>query len=252
VIERDFPGVDPDRCLLRDEIIEAIVKGGGDSREAFVKVVPLVMRERIDPRQMRYLDEIYDIVGRIAEADDVWEPVDRGFGTQSFRPYREARLIGEVPADIAACAPRELINPILEIVRQEGPVHEEEIARRLQRRAGGERAGKRVLEAVAEACGLAKSRGAIKNEGPFWRLAGSGAARPRNRAAASATLRNIHMIAPSEIREAARLLIAEHRLSDKAEVIARVARALGYSRVTDNIARTIAHEVLKVLRDDAA
>lgn len=252
VVERELPGAEPNRCVLRDEIVDKLIKGGGDSTAAFMRVVPLFMRERVDPRQMRYLEDIYEIIGRIS-ADQPSPPDgdDRGLGAPAFRPYREARLIGDVPRDVADCEPRSLINPILEIVRQEGPVHIEEIARRLQHRADGERAGRRVVETVSQACDLARGRGAIRNEGFFWRGAGPGAPRPRSRAKAGPTLRDIGMIAPSEIREAARLLVAEHQIVDKAEIVLRVAHALGYSHVTENISRTIGREVLKVMSHEA-
>jgi len=252
VIERAFPRAEPNRCILRDEIIEALIKGGGDSREAFLEVVPQFMRERVDPRQTRFLDDVYEVIGRIsADEPPVADRDGVGADAAAFRPYREARLIGDIPADIANCGPRALINAVLQIVRQEEPIHVEEIARRLQRNAGGERARRRVVEAVGKACELACRRGAVRSEGSFWRCVGTGPIRPRSRALSSPTLRDIDMIAPSEIREAARLFVGAESPSNRAELVRRVGRALGYSRVTEKIAGVILREVLKVTGKNA-
>ncbi len=75
------------------------------------------MRERIDPRQTRHLDDIFEIVGAIVRPEATAQPEDGpdrlGLGASVvFRPYREARIIGDLPADLGSASARSLINPI--------------------------------------------------------------------------------------------------------------------------------------------
>lgn len=62
VILRDFPGSEPNRCILREAMIEEIVKSYLDTPEDFHSKIPQWLRTATDGRQMRYLAEICEIV----------------------------------------------------------------------------------------------------------------------------------------------------------------------------------------------
>jgi very-short-patch-repair endonuclease len=61
-IRRDFPEYDPERCILRDIMIEKIVDSKLDEPQDFALKIPLWLRERTDQRQLKYLGQICSIV----------------------------------------------------------------------------------------------------------------------------------------------------------------------------------------------
>jgi hypothetical protein len=62
VIMVELPGSEPDRCILREAMIEVITKNQLTDVEEFTTVVPQWLRTRTDGRQMRYLERICEIV----------------------------------------------------------------------------------------------------------------------------------------------------------------------------------------------
>lgn len=62
VIMRDFPGSEPKRSILRDAMIEAIIKTGLDDPKDFYSKIPEYYRTRTDGRQMVYLPRICELV----------------------------------------------------------------------------------------------------------------------------------------------------------------------------------------------
>ena len=71
VIMRDLPGSEPQRCILRDEMIRAIVFAELDDPEEFHVKIPEWLRTKTDGRQMRYLDQICDIVAGFSRPRDL-------------------------------------------------------------------------------------------------------------------------------------------------------------------------------------
>lgn len=56
------PGSDPERCILRDKMIDAIVGAALDDPDDFRAKVPEALRSATDGRQMRHLERICEIV----------------------------------------------------------------------------------------------------------------------------------------------------------------------------------------------
>lgn len=68
--ERILPlinGADPEACILRPAMINAFLRFLPEDEEEFLTEIPLALREQTDRRQMRYLGEILDIIGRVSE-----------------------------------------------------------------------------------------------------------------------------------------------------------------------------------------
>ena len=61
-IIRDFPELDPERCILRDIMINKIVESRLDEPKDFTRKIPLWLRERTDQKQVKYLGTICSIV----------------------------------------------------------------------------------------------------------------------------------------------------------------------------------------------
>jgi hypothetical protein len=58
---REFPGSEPGRCILRDAMIDAIIKTGLDDRKDFLTKIPEYLRSRTDGRQVAFLERICEI-----------------------------------------------------------------------------------------------------------------------------------------------------------------------------------------------
>jgi very-short-patch-repair endonuclease len=63
-IMAELPGSEPERCILRDEMISIFVQEKLDDPDEFTAKVPQYLRTRTDGRQMKYLGRICDLVER--------------------------------------------------------------------------------------------------------------------------------------------------------------------------------------------
>lgn len=64
-VEVEFPGAEPNRSILRDPMIKAMIDARFDDPAQFREVIPQYLRVGTDPRQLRYLDEICDLIGKM-------------------------------------------------------------------------------------------------------------------------------------------------------------------------------------------
>jgi very-short-patch-repair endonuclease len=113
------------------------------------------------------------------------------------------------------------------IVRVEGPVHEEEIGRRVSRAAGFSRAGARIQDAVK--AGLMASS-TLTHDGPFWQVRGAPVV-VRNRAQVeSTTLQKAQHLPPVEIALAIEQVVKASVRIGREELIQQVSRVFGFAR----------------------
>jgi hypothetical protein len=66
VIFKEYPGSEPERCILRDLMISKILEARLDEPEQFHEKIPLWLRERTDQRQFKYLRNVCAIVEKMA------------------------------------------------------------------------------------------------------------------------------------------------------------------------------------------
>jgi hypothetical protein len=118
-------------------------------------------------------------------------------------PYKEASISINRIVEPHEILIRELASIVTKIVEIEGPIHQDEIARRVARLCGRDHYGARISTAVLDGVRSAESTKAIVSEGPFWSLAGASSVSIRNRAAAPLSLKRGEMLPPQEIRQAA-------------------------------------------------
>jgi very-short-patch-repair endonuclease len=64
-VDVEFPGAEPQRSILRDQMIKAMIDGRLDDPEQFREVVPQYLRTGTDPRQLRYLEDICDLIAKM-------------------------------------------------------------------------------------------------------------------------------------------------------------------------------------------
>jgi very-short-patch-repair endonuclease len=136
--------------------------------------------------------------------------------------------------------------PILEeivarVVEIEGPIHREEVARRLTSLWGLQRTGARIAEAISRAVDGGISSGVLRSEEEGFVVHSNQTKVPvRSRAGVtSASLKKPEMIPPAEIRHAILHLAADHVGVGRDELPLMVARALGFKATGAKLKETI-------------
>jgi hypothetical protein len=158
-------------------------------------------------------------------------------------PYQEHQLRVSRTVDLLELSQRELVNLVVNVVRNEGPIHSEEVARRVREAFGLGRTGRRILESVGDALRSAFRNGTLTPEGDFWFPRGATLQKPRNRRDAAPSLRRHDRIAPQEYRLANRSALRECVSASKDELTSVVARVLGFDRNGNGLDSAIAEQI---------
>lgn len=119
------------------------------------------------------------------------------------------------------------------IVTAEGPIHVEEIARRIATSFGKERSGARILEATRAALESALTRYAeLRSDGIFWFTQAQAEAPPvRDRGAESGATVKPDVISPIEIDAALQMARNDNGGGDHTDLVRTAARLMGFRRV---------------------
>jgi hypothetical protein len=140
----------------------------------------------------------------------------------------EAPASGE-PHEIPAAT---LAEMVVRVVEAEGPVHLEEVARRIAAGFGKSRSGGRIQQATAEALALARRAGRLDSMREFWMTPGQKVSPPvRARHAETLPTTRAAYLSPLEIRAAAAVLARECGAVPADEMPRAIARLLGYRRL---------------------
>jgi very-short-patch-repair endonuclease len=176
-----------------------------------------------------------------AESPGMSEPVVVRTGKPS-KPY--VRWTGRVSQ---SCEPHEasphVLDPLVtQIVETEGPIHQEEVARRVAAAFGKERSGSRIVEVTIRALKASGRRlgSTVREKEGFWFTMEQEASPPvRDRSEEALPLLKAEYLSPMEIAAALRNALNDsHRVSEE-ELIIVVARALGFKRTGPDIASAI-------------
>ena len=164
-------------------------------------------------------------------------------GDSLSQPYVIAAF--RVPAHRAIHDTRdaELARVVARIVDIEGPIHEQEIARRVAQLWGLSRTGKRIREAVMSALRVAEGNAAVSRDGTFYLPRAEASIPVRNRGEVEQnTLRQPQLLPPMEVREALAAVVRTHLGIRGDEAVTLVARLLGFPTTTARLARIIQRE----------
>ncbi len=162
---------------------------------------------------------------------------DKTAGSVDVAPYVEADFDPALKRALHATPPRELAKVVTKVVKIEGPVHHDEIIRRVAALCGLHRTGRRISDAVETALCEAKSRGKVSQRGEFFSPPEPFTPPIRNREqVASATLRRPEFLPPAEIEGALISVAAAHLGVRDDEAIVEAARLLGFNRATAALA----------------
>jgi very-short-patch-repair endonuclease len=96
-------------------------------------------------------------------------------------PYEEAEVALPRGTEAHLLPLEAMIDAVHRVVQVEGPVHEDEIARRIARACGRERTERRLAEAVGRGLAEALHSGLVACEGSFWHPAARDEQRVRDR-----------------------------------------------------------------------
>jgi len=165
-------------------------------------------------------------------------------------PYQEADFSEATKVEPHKVPLSRRIDIVCRIVAVEGPVHEDEIARRYATVCGSERTGARIQAAVKEALHRALLAGKLVSDGPFYSIGGMKSVSPRDRSAArTQTVRQPEMLPPVEIRTGIAQVVADHIGVAPEDAIVEVARMLGFQRTGTELHRVIEGQLRAMLAD---
>jgi very-short-patch-repair endonuclease/DNA polymerase III delta prime subunit len=169
-----------------------------------------------------------------------------------LQPYTEAEF--EVPnnfelQNIGTFKLAEFVKRIVEI---EGPVHRDEVARRLSALWGNQRMGNRIQSAINQAVDhLCKSLQILEDH-QFLFKSGQQGNKPRNRGGTkSSNLRKPEFLPPMEIRVAINYSVTKHVGLFQNELTETVARLFGFKTTTEKLRDRI-DSVVQVLVKEGA
>jgi len=171
-----------------------------------------------------------------AEIEDTIESSQADFQDASprrFPAYERFSEMVDARAEPHEADIRLLADLVLLIVRKEGPVHQDEIARRLATSFGKERTGARISDAALRALRAAKrmNDAEILKDGAFWFTAEQAKLPPiRDRSAESGTLLKAEYIAPMEIAAALTIAHEDSAGASEDELIRAAINLMGFKR----------------------
>ena len=115
-------------------------------------------------------------------------------------------------------------------MKVEGPIHSEEIARRVREAFNLDRTGRRILDSVVGALRVGRETRVLVAEGDFWDLPDRKLERPRDRRMAAPSIRRADRIAPKECKKAIELALLDAVALRREELMVQTARSLGFDR----------------------
>jgi hypothetical protein len=160
-------------------------------------------------------------------------------------PYTEAKFkvnSTDPPHEAPLHRVQEAVRRIIDV---EGPIHEEEIARRLASVWGLDRAGSRIQETARRALRALEHTGELRSDGAFWSSSQARMVQVRDRSRAqSTTLRKAEYLPPEEVSVAATEIVKENVRVSVDELVIEIARRLGFQRTGGDL-----HEVIRKVID---
>ena len=130
---------------------------------------------------------------------------------------------------------------VTKIVEIEGPIHQDEVARRLAKLFGLEKAGDKIKAATLE--GLKGATG-LSVENDFWSISGETQKIVRNRSkVVNRNLEKAEYLPPNEIRTALEYLVISSVQIEYAELVQQVSRLFGFQRCGPDLKTVIGKEL---------
>ena len=172
-------------------------------------------------------------------------PIDIDHLTLKMPAYVRADLTVRSSVEPHEAPVAQLAELVGKIVAIEGPIHIDEVARRITTAFGKTKAGSRIVEATGRAVRQALRQDAtLTQDGPFLMTQAQAGAPPvRDRSAETGNLLKAANIPPCEIVAAAALVRQESGDVDGDDLIRAIARLLGFLRVGSELSTVISEAV---------
>lgn len=141
----------------------------------------------------------------------------------------------------------QLADLVARIVKIEGPIHIDEVARRITSAFGKARAGSRIVEATGRAAKVALQHDSTLRQSGVFLLTDEHVANPpvRDRSVESGSLVKAECLPPMEIIAAAQRIRSECGDMSSEELTRAVARLLGFQRVGPDLAAAIKNAAIE-------
>jgi very-short-patch-repair endonuclease len=246
---------EPEATLRRTlEAVERAreLRGAGRDAEPGIRAEPGI-EEVLEAAQEPDLDPNPVIAageGPDADADTEAGPSVAADPDLEAAPYLEADFRVRLTCEPHDAPRQELMAIVTRIVEMEGPVHMDEVARRLAAVWRRGRAGSRVQEAVQWALRNAEAEGSVERDGRFvWSTKGVNF-RPRSRRrVASPTLRQPRMIPPLEMQVGLREIVQGHVGILPGEASALLSRVLGFDSLSSELKEAFYRQIQRMLQE---
>lgn len=175
-------------------------------------------------------------------------PIEIGHLELSAPPYQRAELLVRSTVEPHEAPQGQIGDLIIKIVEIEGPIHVDEIARRVAAAFGKLKAGSRIVDATLRALNAVQKRSdnPLKTVGQFVMNTDQAAAPPvRDRRAETGGILKAEYLPPMEISAAVAKISAESGIMPPEEMTKAVARLLGFQRVGPDLSEGIMAVVMR-------
>jgi len=153
--------------------------------------------------------------------------------------YKECRPTVPFRRDLLELSVHEIARIALVVVEAEGPIHTEEVARRIREAFGLQKTGKRILAHVRTGLKNLSRNVSVVRDGEFWSAVGRELPAVRNRRNAPLPLRRAAMIAPAEYQLAISTIVSEGVAISRGDLVVETARLFGFDRTGSDLKEAI-------------
>ncbi|PSR56801.1 DUF3320 domain-containing protein [Adhaeribacter arboris] len=155
-------------------------------------------------------------------------------------PYQVANLTIKLGIqELAEVSVTKLADWVWQVVQVESPVHITEVTRRIAEAVNLTKVGPRVKTAIERAIDYGIQQGVMRREKDFLWLPNMAQPPLRDRSQLPASVRDIDLISPAEIKLFIQKTVTESYGLTSDEVAPATAKLMGFSRVTDDIREQI-------------
>jgi very-short-patch-repair endonuclease len=152
-----------------------------------------------------------------------------------IRPYIECKLSLPQARNLSQLSQQELLQLVAQVVEAEGPIHTNEVARRVREASGLARTGHRIQEKIRCLLLAAARKNIVERSSEFWTIPGHQLDHVRDRRQCSLSLRQADQIAPTEYQLAVQMALADAVSLTQEELVVQTARLFGFDRTGPEI-----------------
>lgn len=184
----------------------------------------------------------------VDEEQNASGPIEIGHLELTAPPYQRADLSVRSTVEPHEAPQGQIGDLIIKIVEIEGPIHVDEVARRVATAFGKLKAGSRIVDATLRALNAVQKRSdnRLKKVGQFVMTADQEALPPvRDRRSETGGVLKAEYLPPMEISAAVARISADSGIMPPEEMTKAVARLLGFQRVGPDLAATILTIVIR-------